>query len=206
MNDQELETRLRRELTSASAEPPEELLRGLAERAHEAGLLEVGYAPLETPLGRLLVAGTPAGLVRLAFEGETEADVLAELARRVSPRLLRTARLVDGALRQLDDYFGGRRRAFELALDWRLSAGFRRRVLDATARIPYGRTQSYREVATAAGSPRAVRAAGTALARNPLPIVVPCHRVLRSDGEIGGYRGGSAAKQLLLDLEQATNR
>jgi methylated-DNA-[protein]-cysteine S-methyltransferase len=205
MTDKDLEQQLRTKL-APRAPRTEALLAGVAERAQEAGLVDVGYAQLDSPLGRLLVASTAVGVVRLAFEGEDEEGVLTELGRRVSPRVLRAPRLVDDARRQLDEYFDGRRRRFELTLDWRLSSGFRRRVLGATADIPYGRTRTYREVATAAGSRNAVRAAGTALAKNPLPIVVPCHRVLRGDGRLGDYRGGAAAKRLLLDIEDASAR
>jgi methylated-DNA-[protein]-cysteine S-methyltransferase len=142
--------------------------------------------------------------VRVGLPAEGEDAVLDELARRVSPRVLRAAREpVTRARRQLDEYFAGRRRSFEVPLDWRLARGFRREVLRATARIPYGRTASYREIAGEAGSPRAFRAAGTALARNPLPILVPCHRVLPSGGGLGDYRGGAEAKARLLSLEGA---
>src|SRR5215211_5293591 len=179
----------------------ESLLAGLADRAVGEGLLDVGYGTVDSPLGRLLVAATSAGVVRVGFKSDSEAHLLGELARRVSARLLRAPRLVDDARGQLAEYFDGRRRQFEVSLDWRLSAGFRRRVLRATALIPYGETGTYREVATAAGRPRAVRAAGGALAATPLPIIVPCHRVLRSDGTLGGYRGGPERKARLLALE-----
>ncbi len=175
----------------------------LAERAAGAGLLDVAYANLDSPLGRLLVASTPTGLVRLAFENETRDLILAELATRLSPRVLEAPARLDQVRRELEEYFAGRRTRFELTLDWTLSAGFRHEVLMATARIPYGGTGTYRSVATAAGSPRAARAAGTALATNPIPIVVPCHRVLRSDGSLGGYRGGLARKEALLGREAA---
>ena len=177
------------------------LLAGLADRAAGEGLLDVGYGTVDSPLGRLLVAATSAGVVRVGFESEAEERVLGELARRVSARVLRAPRLLDDARRQLAEYFDGRRLEFELPLDWRLSVGFRRRVLRATARIPYGETGTYRGVATAAGSPRAVRAAGSALATNPVPIIVPCHRVLRGDGALGRYRGGPERKERLLTLE-----
>jgi len=158
----------------------------------------------DSPLGPLVLGATSEGLVRVGLPGEDEEAVLDELARRVSPRILRAPR---GALalarRELDEYFAGRRRAFDVPLDWRLSAGFRRAVLRAAARIPYGCTASYGEVAAAAGSPRAFRAAGTALATNPLPIVVPCHRVLPAGGALGSYRGGAEAKARLLGLEGA---
>jgi methylated-DNA-[protein]-cysteine S-methyltransferase len=179
------------------------LQRRLIEAALGEGLIEVAYATVATPLGELLVAATPVGVVRVAFAAEGEEQVLSEMARRVSPRILRVPRLLDEAREQLDGYFAGKRHRFNLPLDWRLTTGFRRRVLEAAVRIPYGTTRSYREVATEAGNAAAVRAAGTALATNPLPIVVPCHRVLRSDGALGGYRGGLEAKRRLLTLERA---
>jgi methylated-DNA-[protein]-cysteine S-methyltransferase len=175
----------------------------LAARADAAGLLDVAYAGVDSPVGRLLVAATPAGVVRVAFALEGDAAVLAELSRRISPRVLEAPARLDGARRQIEEYFGGTRTAFELPLDWRLSTGFRERVLHAIAAIPFGRTGTYRSVATAAGTPNAVRAAGTACATNPLPIIVPCHRVVRSDGTMGRYGGGEAAKRVLLEHEHA---
>jgi methylated-DNA-[protein]-cysteine S-methyltransferase len=180
-------------------------IRGeLARRAGAEGLVDVAFERHESPLGTLVIGATPEGLVRVGLPSEAESDVLHELAERISPRVLHAS---SASLRQiraeLDEYFGGRRRAFGVPLDWRLTAGFRRDVLRATAAIPFGETASYRDVATSAGRARAVRAAGTALAVNPLPIVVPCHRVVRSDGALGSYRGGSAAKDALLRLEGA---
>jgi len=174
----------------------------LAQRAHGAGLLDVAYTTADSPLGPLLLAATPAGLVRVAYAVEDHDGVLARLAARVSPRVLRAPHVLDPARRQLEEYFDGRRRSFDLDLDLRLSTGFRRSVLTATAAVPYGTTASYAAVATSLGSAGAVRATGTALATNPVPIVVPCHRVLRSDGSLGGYIGGLAAKQALLELER----
>jgi methylated-DNA-[protein]-cysteine S-methyltransferase len=182
----------------------ERLRRSLAVRAGDAGLVDVAFEHHASPLGPLLLGATPQGLVRVGLPGESEEVVLDELAARVSARVLRVALApLDCARRQLDEYFEGRRRAFELELDWQLARGFRRDVLRATARIPYGRTASYREIARRAGSPSAFRAAGSALATNPLPIVVPCHRVVPSSGELGSYRGGAAAKARLLALEGA---
>ena len=176
----------------------------LAARAKAEGMVDVAVERHDSPLGRLLLGATPEGLVRVGLPTEDEDDVLGELARRVSPRVLAVGReAIAQARRQLDEYFDGRRRAFAVPLDWRLATGFRRDVLRATALIPFGRTASYREVATRAGRPAAVRAAGTALATNPLPIVVPCHRVLRTGGALGAYRGGSAVKARLLELEAA---
>ena len=197
----QLERRLRA-LSGADADALERLCRALAERASQAGLIDVAFEPHDTPLGRLLLGATAKGVVRVGLPGESEAAVLEELAGRISPRVLRAApEAVARARRQLDEYFAGRRQRFELPLDWRLATGFRRDVLRATARIPYGRTRSYAEVAARAGRPRAFRAAGTALATNPLPILVPCHRVLPAGGGLGGYRGGGAVKARLLALE-----
>jgi methylated-DNA-[protein]-cysteine S-methyltransferase len=191
-----------RGLPGPSAAGLARLRRELAERARAEGLVDVAFERHDTPLGRLLLGATARGLVRVGLPVETEDAVLEELADRISPRVLRAApEALTRARRQLDEYFAGRRLRFEVPLDWRLAAGFRREVLRATARIPYGRTRSYAEMAARAGRPRAFRAAGTALATNPLPILVPCHRVLPTGGGIGGYRGGAAAKAQLLALE-----
>jgi methylated-DNA-[protein]-cysteine S-methyltransferase len=175
----------------------------LARRAEAAGLLDVAYRTVDSPLGSLLLAATPVGLVRLAFEGEDHAAVLAAIAADVSPRVLQVPSRLDAAARQLDEYFTGQRHAFEVPVDLQLARGFRRAVLVHLQEIPYGRTESYAAVARAAGSPNAVRAAGSACATNPVPLVVPCHRVVRSDGSIGQYRGGVEAKRRLLALEAA---
>ena len=194
------------ELALRSALPPEldRPLPDLTEPATDAGLLDVAYATVDSPVGKLLIATTGRGLVRLAYlDAGDEEPVLEELARAVSPRVLAAPRKLDEPRRELDEYFSGARRQFELALDWRLTHGFGRRVLRATARIPYGSLSTYKQVAAAAGSPRGSRAAGNALGTNPLPIVVPCHRVLHSGGGIGGYTGGLERKRLLLDVEGA---
>jgi methylated-DNA-[protein]-cysteine S-methyltransferase len=128
---------------------------------------------------------------------------LAELSARISPRVLEAPRRLDEARRQLDLYFEGRLHEFDLPLDWQLSKGFRRRALRAVDRIPYGRTRSYTEIARRAGNERAVRAAGSACGSNPIPLVVPCHRVLRSSGGLGGYGGGLPMKEALLRMEAA---
>jgi methylated-DNA-[protein]-cysteine S-methyltransferase len=176
----------------------------LAARAEQDGLVDVAFERHETPLGTIVVGATADGLVRIGLPSEDEDAVLQQLADRISRRVLRAPRASLTRTRsQLDEYFEGTRRAFDVPLDWRLAQGFRREVLRATAEIPYGETSSYRAVATRAGSPGAVRAAGTALATNPLPIVVPCHRVLRTGGALGSYRGGAAAKAALLELEGA---
>ena len=171
-------------------------------RAADAeGLLDVAYARYDAPVGELLLAATPRGLVKVSFDVEDPDATLAGLAAAISPRVLERPARLDGARRELDQYFAGRRREFDLPLDWRLSSGFRRRVLRATAKIPFGETSTYSRVAAAAGSPRAHRAAGTALGANPLPIVVPCHRVLRTGGALGGYGGGLEMKEELLRIE-----
>jgi methylated-DNA-[protein]-cysteine S-methyltransferase len=177
--------------------------RRLAERAAAEGLADVSYAPLDSPFGPLLAAATPHGLVRLAFPEESVEDVLERLARRISPRIVEATGPLEPVRRELDDYFCGRRRSFGLTLDWSLIGPFGRRVLHATAEIPYGGVLSYAEVAAEAGSPRGSRAAGNALGANPIPIVIPCHRVLRSGGAIGGYGGGPERKRWLLELEGA---
>ncbi len=175
----------------------------LAARADAAGLLDLAYRTIDSPVGPLLLAATPAGLVRVAFASEDHDQVLAALASQISPRILNAPHRLDDVARELDEYFTGARRHFDLPLDFRLTAGFRRAVLSQLPTIGYGQTASYAQVAAAAGHPRAFRAAGTACATNPLPVVVPCHRVVKSDGSPGRYRGGPAAKQLLLNLEAA---
>lgn len=178
--------------------PPE-----ISTAAGKAGLLDVAYATEDFPVGRLLLAATPRGLVRLAYlQGTAEEDaVLEALAQQVSPRILASPRNLDEPRRELEQYFAGRRRQFQVPLDWRLVRGFGQRVLEVTAQIPFGDVSTYKRVATEAGSPRAARAAGNALGANPLPIIVPCHRVLHSGGGLGGYTGGLERKRLLLALE-----
>ncbi len=167
------------------------------------GLVDVGYAAVDSPFGTLHAAVTRRGLVRLAFPEEREDAMLVHLARELSPRIVEAPSLLDPVRRELDEYFSGRRRMFELALDWALIGPFGRRVLKKTAAIPYGGHLSYAEVAAEAGSPRGARAAGNALGSNPIPIVIPCHRVLRSGGNLGGYGGGLDRKRWLLELEGA---
>lgn len=178
----------------------------IAAAAGAAGLLDVAYATLDSPVGRLLIAATPLGLIRIAYVDSRDGEdtVLIELAGHVSPRVLAAAHELDEPRRELDQYFQGARRSFELALDWRLTKGFGRRVLQATARIPYGSLSTYKQLATDAGSPRASRAAGNALGANPLPIVVPCHRVVHASGGLGGYTGGLDRKRRLLAVERTT--
>jgi methylated-DNA-[protein]-cysteine S-methyltransferase len=173
----------------------------LVAAAQREGILDVAYRTVDSPVGSLLLAATERGLVRVAYARQDHDRVLAELAASVSPRVLRAPARLDEVSRQLAEYFAGRRTVFELPLDLRLSKGFRRTVLAHLPEIGYGHTESYAQVAAAAGSPNAVRAVGTACATNPLPVVVPCHRVVRSDGSSGGYVGGPDAKQALLTLE-----
>jgi methylated-DNA-[protein]-cysteine S-methyltransferase len=175
----------------------------LAADAERDGLLDVGYRTVDSPVGTLLLAATGRGLVRVAYESQDHDAALAKLAEAVGPRILYAPGRLDEVCRQLDQYFAGRRTTFEVPLDLRLSSGFRRAVLAHLADIGYGRTESYREVAVAAGSPKAVRAVGTACATNPLPLVLPCHRVVRSDGSPGQYAGGAEAKLTLLRMEAA---
>jgi len=181
-------------------------LENLAERAAAEGLLDVAYATVDSPFGQLLVAGTPRGLVKVNLPNHDAEQTLEDLAARISPRVLEAPARLDDVRRQLDRYFEGELHEFDLLLDWRLSAGFRRRALRAIDRIPYGRTRSYMQIARSAGNERAVRAAGTACGTNPIPIVVPCHRVLRSGGGLGGYGGGVPMKEALLELEGALER
>lgn len=172
--------------------------------AEAAGLLDVAYRIVDTPVGPLLLAATGTGLVRVAYVADGSDTVLDELADRISPRILEAPARLEAAVRQIDEYFRGARNSFDLPLDMRLAKGFRREVIAHLPKIGYGRTASYAEVAAAAGSPRAVRAVGTACAKNPLPLVIPCHRVVRSDGALGQYAGGVEAKRILLELETAS--
>jgi methylated-DNA-[protein]-cysteine S-methyltransferase len=176
----------------------------LAAAAEAEGILDVAYRTVDTPVGPLLLAATEQGLVRVAYPNQGHDAVLQALADRVSPRVLHAPGRLDPVARQLDDYFAGRRQRFDVPLDWRLSTGFRSTVLHHLAiDVDYGHTASYAALAALAGNPKAVRAVGTACATNPIPVVVPCHRVVRSDGGMGNYRGGPEAKRALLDLEAA---
>jgi methylated-DNA-[protein]-cysteine S-methyltransferase len=177
--------------------------RRVAERAIEEGLVDVSYAAVDSPFGNLLAASTERGLVRLAFPEESVDSVLERLAERLSPRIVEAPTAPQPVLRELDEYFAGSRREFEMDLDWSLIGPFGRRVLEVTSEIPYGGVLSYSEVAAEAGSPRGSRAAGNALGSNPIPIVIPCHRVLRTGGSLGGYGGGLDRKRYLLELEGA---
>ncbi|HEX6205457.1 MAG TPA: methylated-DNA--[protein]-cysteine S-methyltransferase [Solirubrobacterales bacterium] len=170
-------------------------------RATEEGLLDVAYTTTDSPFGRLLLAQTKRGLVRVGLPNQDTDQLLADLSARVSPRVLEAPAELDEVRRELDLYFAGELDSFDLPLDWQLSSGFRQRVLRAIDRIPYGQTRTYTEMARKAGNERAVRAAGSACGSNPIPLVVPCHRVLRTGGALGGYGGGLPMKQSLLELE-----
>jgi methylated-DNA-[protein]-cysteine S-methyltransferase len=196
---------LTRALRAAGAVPlgaaPETAARGLAERADREGLVDVAYATIDSPLGPLVAAGTARGLVMLAYEDERTDELLERLAERISPRVLEAPARLDPLRRELGEYFAGRRQRFDIPIHWALVRGFAIEVLQHTAKIPYGHASTYAQIAAAAGSPRAHRAAGNALSSNPMPIVVPCHRVLHSGGGLGGYTGGIHRKRFLLDLE-----
>ena len=189
--------------TSADAETVARLHRKLEQAAEDEGILDVAYRTVDSPVGTLLLAATPRGLVRVAYDIEGHDRVLDTLASRLSPRVLRAPKRLDTVARELDEYFGGRRRSFDLPLDLSLSKGFRLLVQQHLPSIEYAQTRSYQQVAELVGNPKAVRAVGTACATNPLPVVLPCHRVLRADGTTGGYAGGPAAKTALLNLEAA---
>jgi methylated-DNA-[protein]-cysteine S-methyltransferase len=198
----DIEALLKRSAAELPEGPPADALEAVARRAAEEDLLDVAYTGHDSPVGRLVVAASPRGLLRIAFPLGDPDEVVAELAARVSPRVLEAPARLDDVRRELDEYFDGRRERFDLPIDWSLVRGpFTRRILGATARIGFGSLASYREVATEAGNERAVRAAGNALGSNPIPVVVPCHRVVRTGGDLGGYGGGPERKQFLLELE-----
>jgi methylated-DNA-[protein]-cysteine S-methyltransferase len=179
------------------------LHRRLVHQAEQERLLDVAYTVVDSPLGRLLLAATPRGLVRVAYASEEHDQVLDTLAQKLSPRILRAPQRLDVVARELEEYFAKHRQVFDVPLDLSLSHGFRQLVQQHLPEIGYGQTRSYRQVAELVGNPNAVRAVGTACATNPLPVVIPCHRVLRADGSLGGYIGGAAAKATLLNLEAA---
>ncbi len=189
-----------RDAANGTEDAPAALAEQLAARAHEEGLLDVAYASVDSPLGPLTAVSTPVGLVALSYRPPGD-ELLGELAEKLSPRLLEAPVRLDEARRELDEYFEGRRERFELPLDWSLVHGFARQVLEHTAGIEYGSLETYKDVAAGAGSERAVRATGNALGSNPMPIVVPCHRVVRTGGALGGYTGGVERKEFLLRLE-----
>lgn len=197
----DIETTLRQEPSLDTAAAEASMERALLRAAGE-GLTDVTYASADSPIGRLFLATTDAGLVRVGFAREDDDAIVEELARRLGPRVVRSPQRLDPVRRELEEYFAGRRDRFDLPLDWRLSSGFRRLVLERLyAEVGYGRTVSYLELATIVGNPKASRAVGTAMATNPIPIVVPCHRVLRTGGHLGGYGGGLETKVKLLALE-----
>jgi methylated-DNA-[protein]-cysteine S-methyltransferase len=195
----DLERRLRS--SPAAALDLDRLREALADRAADAGLLDVAYGTHESPLGTLTVFVTPRGLAGIAYPDEPIERQVEEVAQTISPRVMAAPERTDGVRRQLDEYFAGDRHRFDVPIDWRALHGFREQVLRATARIPFGQVSTYREIATEAGSPNAYRAAGNALGSNPVPIVVPCHRVLHAGGGLGGYTGGLDRKRFLLGLE-----
>jgi methylated-DNA-[protein]-cysteine S-methyltransferase len=201
--DKQVIDRVSRGFSSSAFDTDGKLHGRLAALAEQEGILDVSYRTIDSPVGPLLLAATVEGLVRVAFSREDHDSVLASLATDISPRILRTPRRLDEATRQLEEYFARKRRAFTVPIDLRLAHGFRRSVLMHLRDIPYGETESYTLVAKAAGNPSAVRAAASACSHNPLPLVVPCHRVVRSDGTPGEYRGGPEAKRVLLDMEAA---
>ena len=188
---------------SADSDTMSRLHARLEQEAEADGALDVAYRTIDSPVGTLLLAATPVGLVRVAYDIEGHDAVLNRLADAVSPRILRSPLRLEATARQIDEYFAKRRKVFEVQVDLRLAEGFRRNVIEHLREIGYGHRESYAAVAAAIGSPRAVRAVGTACAHNPLPVVIPCHRVVRSDGSTGQYIGGPLAKSTLLDLEAA---
>ena len=201
-------TEIEQLLADVGGDPPD-----ISAAADAAGLIDVAYATTDSPVGRLLLATTEGGLIRLAYIDGADQDaaavedaVLQQLAAKISPRVLASPRKLDEPRRELDEYFSGARRQFEVPLDWGLVRGFGRRVLEATSRIPFGSVSTYKQVATEAGSPRASRAAGNALGANPIPIIVPCHRILHSTGGLGGYTGGLERKRTLLAIEAGQER
>jgi methylated-DNA-[protein]-cysteine S-methyltransferase len=198
ISDKELEAAVR---GAADGVDLGDLTASLIARAEGEGLVDVAYATVDSPFGRLLVAGTDRGIVKLGLPNQDVDEVLSRLAARVSPRVLEAPERLDPARRQLDEYFEGRLKAFDVPVDWRLSKGFADKVLHAVARIPYGETLSYGEVAAEAGNPRAFRAAGTACGINPVPLIVPCHRVIQAGGKPGNYGGGPEMKRALLEFE-----
>ncbi|HYS30175.1 MAG TPA: methylated-DNA--[protein]-cysteine S-methyltransferase [Candidatus Limnocylindria bacterium] len=202
MSELEVTLKLRDDLSHEAASAAARFV----EAAAESGALDVAYASVDSPFGRLLVAASTRGLLRLAYPDEPVDALMAELAEEVSPRILEAPGRLDPLRRQLDEYFAGSRRRFEFPIDWRLVHGFGRDVLRVTADIPYGKVSTYGEVAVRTGRPKASRAVGNALGANPMPIVIPCHRVVRTGGGLGGYTGGVQRKERLLQLEGGAPR
>ncbi len=200
----ELERELLRDARKLRTDGPgQRALDALAERAEAEGLIDIAYAQADSPLGPLTVAATDRGLVMLAYPERPLGEVLGRLAAEVSPRVLEAPARLDPVRRELDEYFAGRRREFDFPIDWRLTrGGFFEAILRATEKIGYGDTITYRQIAERAGNAKAVRAAGNGLGSNPIPVVVPCHRVIATGGGMGGYTGGIERKQYLLALER----
>ena len=198
----DMNTRVFGDLEAVPPSKVETLLQDLQVTAVANDLIDVGYAFYDSPLGQLFLATTEQGLVKVAFAAQDPQAVLQDLATSISPRILRAPAQLDPVRRQLDEYFDRERTAFTVPLDRRLSHGFRQRVVEWLSNSGFGQTQTYAQIATTLDNPKAVRAVGSACATNPIPIIVPCHRVLRSDGSLGGYLGGLEAKQILLDLER----
>jgi methylated-DNA-[protein]-cysteine S-methyltransferase len=206
LTEKQLERMLRQAPTGGDLD---RAVQGVLARAERDGLIDVAYAHVDSPFGDLIVARTGKGVVEVALpthrgSRQREDEVLGQLATLVSPRVLESPSRLDQERRQLDEYFEGKRERFDVPVDWALTPkGFRNRALHAVARIPYGKTKTYAEIAKAAGNARAFRAAGTACGHNPVPLIVPCHRVVQSGGGIGNYGGGPEMKRALLDLEGA---
>jgi len=199
----EVDHELGRAVGGLSGGPSPALMRRLSERFDEEGLLDVAYAQVDSPLGPLTLAASARGLLVVAYPDRPLDTVLEWLAREVSPRVLEAPKRLDPVRRELDEYFEGRLRKFTTKIDWALTRGFGKKVLQSTARIPYGEVRTYGQVAESAGSARAVRAAGNGLGSNPMPVVVPCHRVVPTGGGLGGYTGGLERKEALLAIESA---
>jgi methylated-DNA-[protein]-cysteine S-methyltransferase len=181
-------------------------VEGVLDRAERDGLIDVAYTEIDSPFGKMMIAGSERGILRVAFPHRRFDEILEQIAERISPRVLEAPGRLDEPRRQLDEYFEGKRREFDLPLDWRLTHGFQNRAQHAIARIPYGETRTYSWIAEKAGNPRAYRAAGTACGANVLPPIVPCHRVVPAGGGIGNYGGGPEMKRALLELEGAVQR
>jgi methylated-DNA-[protein]-cysteine S-methyltransferase len=206
LSDKQLEKMLKQAPTTTDLD---RAVQGVLARAERDGLIDIAYTEVDSPFGRLLVARTDRGVVRLALpidrgRQRSHDEVLEDLAAYVSPRILESPNRLDEERRELEEYFEGKRDRFDVPVDWALTpSGFRNRALHAVARIPYGKVKTYAEIAKSAGNPRAFRAAGTACGHNPIPLIVPCHRVVQSGGGIGNYGGGPEMKRALLDLEGA---
>jgi methylated-DNA-[protein]-cysteine S-methyltransferase len=201
MNDAERLLRSALRPSQSTEREAAEAASRISQRAHKEDLVDISYTAVDSPFGPLLAASTRTGLVRLAFPEESADEVLERLSARLSPRIVESPAALDTARRELDEYFAGSRQSFDVTLDWSLIGPFAQKVLRATAAIPFGQVSTYALIAAEAGSPRGSRAAGNALGSNPIPIVIPCHRVLRSGGSLGGYGGGLDRKRHLLALE-----